>query len=251
MLFWCKNQQWHSCHKHTTQTGDYFMYTLHIANKNYSSWSLRPWILFRELHIPFSEYSHPFNEDHAKQQSEFAVFSPTSCVPVLEDGGTTIWDSLAIVEYAAEAFPAVWPEDKKARAWARSVCAEMHAGFSALRSECAMICSLQIDLHERSEALQADLARLDRLFGDGLSRFGGPFLAGNRFTAADAFFAPVVFRIRTYGLSLSELSSQYVQHMLALKNMRVWYEAALQEPARLPAYENKSGIGQIVQDYRN
>lgn len=227
------------------------MYTLHIANKNYSSWSLRPWILFRELHIPFAEYSHPFNQDHGRQQSEFAVFSPTSCVPVLEDGGTTIWDSLAIVEYVAEEHPEVWPEDKKARAWARSACAEMHAGFSALRSECGMNCSLRVDLHSRSEALQAELARLDRLFCDGLSRFGGPFLAGSRFTAVDAFFAPVVFRVRTYDLELSELSSEYVQHMLELRGMRAWYEAALQETARLPMYEDKSRVGQIIQDYRN
>lgn len=174
-----------------------------------------------------------------------------SCVPVLEDGGTTIWDSLAIVEYVAEEHPEVWPEDKKARAWARSACAEMHAGFSALRNECGMNCSLRVDQHSRSEALQAELARLDRLFCDGLSRFGGPFLAGSHFTAVDAFFAPVVFRVRTYDLELSELSSEYVQHMLELRGMRAWYEAALQETARLPMYEDKSRVGQILQDYRN
>ncbi len=227
------------------------MYTLHIANKNYSSWSLRPWILFRELHIPFAEYNHPFNADREKQQSEFAVFSPTCRVPVLEDGGNTIWDSLAIIEYVAEEYPAVWPEDKKARAWARSVCAEMHAGFPALRSECGMNCSLRIDLHARSAVSYTQLVRLDRLLSEGLSRFGGPFLAGSRFTAADAFFAPVVFRIRTYDLQLSELSSEYVQQMLELRGMRAWYEAALQETARLPLYEDKSGVGNIVQDYRN
>ena len=152
------------------------MYSLHIANKNYSSWSLRPWVLMRALGIPFNEVLHPFAD--AGNREEFRRFSPTAKVPCLVDGQQTVWDSLAITEYLAETHPQVWPRETAARAWARCASAEMHSGFGALRSECSMSCGQRIQLHRSSEALRQDLARIDELWCEGLRRFGGPFSGG-------------------------------------------------------------------------
>ncbi len=154
------------------------MYTLHIGNKNYSSWSVRPWVLLTELGIPFHERLHIFGPDFAAKSE---AGSPTNKVPALRDGDRLVWDSLAIVEYVAERRPGVWPKDDGARAWARSAAAEMHSSFGTLREVCTMNCGLRIQLHSISDALQGDLARLTELWEDGLKRFGGPFLAGNSF----------------------------------------------------------------------
>lgn len=215
------------------------MYDLFIANKNYSSWSLRPWVLMRQLGLPFQEHLQVFAE--GPNWTAFRAFSPTGKVPCLVADGHTVWDSLAIAEYLAERHPGVWPEDAMARAWARCAAAEMHSGFGALRDVCSMNCGLRIDLHPASrEAIAADLARIDELWVQGLSRFGGPFLAGQAFTAVDAFYAPVVFRIQSYGLltALSADSIAYVQCLLGLPAMRQWYEAALNEPWREPGHED-------------
>lgn len=225
------------------------MYTLHIANKNYSSWSLRPWLLMRTLEIPFTELVHPFSDDG--NRVAFRKFSPTAKVPCLFDEGQLVWDSLAITEYLAESCPGVWPREKAARNWARCASAEMHSGFNALRNDCTMSCGQRISLHETSQALEQDLARLDELWCEGLERFGGAFLAGARFSAVDAFFAPVVFRIQSYQLALSERAQAYQHMMLQLPAMREWYEAALQEVWREASHEEEViKNGTIIADYR-
>ena len=207
------------------------MPTLYIANKNYSSWSLRPWLLLRELGIAFEEKLVPF---HA---GGFTGFSPSGKVPCLVDGAITVWDSLAISEYLAEAHPEVWPADRPARAFARCAAAEMHSGFMALRTQCGMNCGIRVQLHRVDEALQRDLARLQALWNDGLARFGGPFLAGAKFTAADAFFAPVALRIQTYAPPLDDAANAYARRLLALPSMRAWYADALKETWRHAAHE--------------
>jgi glutathione S-transferase len=204
---------------------------LHIANKNYSSWSLRPWVLLRELGVAFDERMHPFGGE------PFSAFSPTARVPCMHDGDIVVWDSLAIVEHVAETHAQVWPTHPAARAWARSAAAEMHSGFGTLREQCSMSCGVRVELFGIDTALQADLERVDRLWREGLARFGGPFLAGDRFTAVDAFFAPVAFRIQTYGLALSTDSLAYAARLLARPSMQSWYAEALRETWRDPPHD--------------
>ena len=225
------------------------MAELYIGNKNYSSWSLRPWLLMTELNIPFEEVLVPFDEGSSWQK--FRRFSPTGLVPCLVDGEVTVWDSLAIAEYLHESHPSVWPQDKAARAWARCAAAEMHSGFSALRQQCSMNCGVTVRLHEVDGALQKNLDRLDELWQQGLDTFGGPFLAGERFTAVDAFFAPVALRLRGYGLTLSQKSMDYAERLLGLKGLQSWIEAALAEPWRESDHEEDLvRIGSIVEDRR-
>ncbi len=225
------------------------MYELFIANKNYSSWSLRPWILMRELAIPFTERLMAF--PGAPGGEGYKAISPTGRVPALHDGEIRVWDSLGITEYLAERHPGVWPGDRVTRAWARSATAEMHAGFGVLRDRCTMNCGLRVRLHDVPAALERDLARLDELWTDGLTRWGGPFLAGPKLTAVDAFYAPVAFRIQTYGLELGEAAAGYARRLLALPGMQQWYTSALAEPWREPVHEadvQKTGV--IVEDRR-
>jgi glutathione S-transferase len=225
------------------------MYELYIANKNYSSWSLRPWVLLRELQIPFVEHLVPFGA--ASQWNEFRKISPSGKVPCLIDGETIVWESLAIAECVAEGHAAVWPTDRRARAWARSAAAEMHSGFTELRNRCSMTCGVRLRLHEVPTALERDLARLGALWSDGLSRFGGPFLAGAAFTAVDAFFAPVAFRIRSYGLTVDPAASEYTARLLNLSSMRDWYGAALKETFRdQPHEEEIRQMGTVLEDLR-
>ncbi len=224
------------------------MYTLYIANKNYSSWSLRPWVLMQTLAIPFEEKLVPFQESNWQT---FRTFSPGGTVPCLHDGETIIWDSLAIAEYLAESHPQVWAEDRLARAWSRSAAAEMHSGFGPLRQQCSMNCGIRMQLHEISASLQKDIDRLNELWGEGLDRFGGPFLAGEKFTAVDAFFAPVAFRIQTYNLPMSEQAIAYVNQLLSLPAMNSWQSAALQEPWREVSHEQEVlQFGTLTADYR-
>ncbi|WP_445398069.1 glutathione S-transferase family protein [Zobellella sp. An-6] len=222
---------------------------LYIANKNYSSWSLRPWILMRMLGIPFTERLVPFGE--GSNWSEFRRFSPSGKVPCLVDGSLTVWDSLAIVEYLAESWPAVWPQAREARAWARSAVAEMHSGFGVLRGRCPMNCGLHIALDGMDGALRQDLERLNELWQEGLARFGGPWLAGEAFGAADAFFAPVVFRAINYRLPLAPIAAGYAQRILALPAMQDWLAAALAEPWREPDHEREAlQAGTLLEDRR-
>ena len=174
------------------------MYVLYIANKNYSSWSLRPWVLMRELGIEFKEELRPFNP--GSNWTAFRTFSPSGKVPCLVDGEHVVWDSLSIVEYLAERHPSVWPQDPGVRAWARSAAAEMHSAFGALRERCSMSCGIRVRLNDIPAALTRDIERMDELWTQGLDRFGGPFLTGQAFAAVDAFFAPIAFRAQTYGL---------------------------------------------------
>ena len=225
------------------------MYELYIANKNYSSWSLRPWVLMRELGIEFAEHLIRFGD--APRWDAFRKISPSGKVPYLVDGKRAVWDSLAIAEYLAERHGEVWPRDTGARAWARSAAAEMHSGFAELRNRCSMSCGVRARLKERPPALERDLERLQALFGDGLSRFGGTFLAGDRFGAVDAFFAPVAFRVQTYGLQLGAAAASYLERLLSLPSMNAWYAAGIQERFRdLPHDQEIAQMATVTQDLR-
>jgi glutathione S-transferase len=210
------------------------MYDLYIGNKNYSSWSLRPWVLMRELGIPFHERQVVFD---GGSNLSFREFSPTGKVPCLVDGKVTVWDSLAITEYVGERHAGVWPGEAAARAWARSAASEMHSGFFALRNTCTMNCGIRVKLHQIDEPLQRDLRRLEELWSDGIRRFGGPFLTGTRFCAADAFFAPVAFRLQTYEPPIGADARRYAEQLLTLPSMRTWYSAALAETWRDAPHE--------------
>lgn len=210
---------------------------LYIGNKNYSSWSMRPWVLMTGAGIPFEEKMVRFDSFDAPSQfkSVIAAINPVGKVPVLVDGGFAVWDTLAIAEYLAERFPekALWPLDPKARARARSVCAEMHSGFSALRSRCPM--NIEAALPEigrivwRDQAsVRADVARLEAMWTGLLSAHGGPMLFGP-FGIADAYFAPVCSRIRTYGLPVSPAVAAYVDRVHQLPAVQAWVQQALAE----------------------
>ncbi len=214
------------------------MYELLIANRNYSSWSLRPWLLMRARNIPFGERLLPF--PGGDSYAFYKPHTPSGRVPCLRDGDVTVWDSLAIVEYLAERHEGVWASDSVARAWSRSAAAEMHSSFGALRDICTMNCGIRVALRERPAALERDVARIDELWNEGLARFGGPYLAGREFTGVDAFYAPVVFRAQTYGLEFSGEADAWRQRMLAHPAMREWYDAALSEPWREAGHEDEA-----------
>lgn len=224
------------------------MYVLITANRNYSSWSLRPWVLMRALGIAFEDRIEPFT--NPVNYDEFRSFSPTGQVPALLDEGRTVYDSLGITLYLADRHECVWPTDPDARAWAQCAAAEMHSGFSALRNDCTMNVGVRVTPKPPSGALRVDVARIRELFAEGLSRFGGPFLAGERFTAVDAFFAPVAFRIRTYGLDVGA-GQAWVDHMLAQPAMLDWERQALAESWREESHEEElMAAGVITADYR-
>ncbi len=223
-------------------------YRLYIGNKNYSSWSLRPWLAMTECGIAFHEELVPF--DDGDSWAKFRAFSPSGLVPCLYDGDTFVWESLAIVEYLYEKHPQVWPAANPARTWARSASAEMHAGFSNLRNQCPMTVGQRITLHRRSAGLERDLQRMEELWVQGLEKFGGPFLAGGSFTAVDAFFAPVVFRMQTFGLA-NRATAPYCQTMLALDGMVSWTQAAHTETWREPSHEAEiAALGTCHEDLR-
>lgn len=221
------------------------MYILHIANKNYSSWSLWPWVLMRALDIPFSERLHRFGAE------TFTDFSPSGKVPCLVDIATVVWDSLAIAEYLAEDHSGVWPQDAKARAWARSAAAEMHSGFATLRNQHGMNVGVRVAVAQRSPELLADIARIERLWNEGLARFGGPFLAGSEFSAVDAFFAPVAFRFRTYGVTPPAAAGDYLTRLLAHPALLEWEAAALAEDFREAGHETElASADRVTADFR-
>jgi glutathione S-transferase len=224
-------------------------YTLITANRNYSSWSLRPWVLMTMLGIPFEDRIEPFTA--ATNYDMFRSFSPTGQVPVLIADSRTVWDSLGIVLFLADRHEGVWPTDPAARAWAQSAVTEMHGGFSALRNDCTMNVGVRVQPKPMSAALERDVARLTELWAQGLDNFGGPFLAGPQFTAADAFFAPVAFRVRTYDLDVGHAGKEWVQNMLALPAMLAWEKDALTESWREAGHEAElRDCGQVIADYR-
>jgi glutathione S-transferase len=223
-------------------------YVLHITNKNYSSWSLRPWVLMRALGIAFDEVLHRFTPGAA---DDFRKLSPSGNVPWLADGDTVVWDTLAIAEYLAERHPAVWPADAGARAWARSAAAEMHSGFTALRGQHGMNVGVRVAVAQRSPALVTDIARIEHLWNEGLARFGGPFLAGPAFSAVDGFYAPVAYRFRTYGIAPQGAAAGYLATLLGHPAMREWEAAALAEDFRDPPHEAEMAqIGTVTADLR-
>ncbi|MET4579847.1 glutathione S-transferase family protein [Ottowia thiooxydans] len=213
------------------------MLKLYIGNKNYSSWSMRPWVLLKQSGIPFEEEMVRFDSFEADSQFKRALqaLSPTGKVPLLVDGALAVWDTLAIAEYLAEAFPEkqLWPKDTKARAHARSACAEMHSGFSALRSACPMNIEASLPhigalVLRDQPSVGADLRRLCSLWDEALSNHGGPCLYGD-FSIADAYFAPVVMRIKTYALPVPATVQAYLGRVCALPGVKAWIDGALAE----------------------
>jgi len=201
--------------------------TLVFGNKNYSSWSLRPWLLLRHFGVPFHEQRIRLSTPETA--AELKPISPTGRVPVLLDGDLTVWDSLAICEYVSEQFlnGGGWPADSKARAHARSLAAEMHSGFQALRSAWPMNVRLQRKL-EPAPDVAACIARLDSMWSECLARHGGPWLFGE-FSIADAMYAPVVLRFHSYQPQLGVAATRYLQTMLAHPALQEWMDAARAE----------------------
>jgi glutathione S-transferase len=210
---------------------------LYIGNKNYSSWSMRPWVLLTQAGIAFEEVMVRFDAFTPDSQFKTALrpLSPTGKVPVLVDGDLVVWDTLAISEYLAEQFPGkqLWPQDKAARARARSMCAEMHSGFAALRSACPMNIEASLPdtgalIWRDNAAVRADVARLVAMWQQGLQASGGPLLFGD-FTVADAYFAPICTRLITYALPLPDDMAAYVQRVCALPGVKTWMDGARAE----------------------
>lgn len=201
-----------------------------IGNKNYSSWSLRPWVAMKTLGLPFEERRIPLDQPHTQQ--EILKHNPAGKVPCLVDGANVVWDSLAILEYLAEKRPQLWPADAAARARARSISAEMHSGFFAVRNAMPMNVRNRYPGKGRSAEVDADIARIDAIW----SQARKPLLFG-AFSAADAMFAPVAFRFRTYEPPLSAASRAYLQALLALPAMQEWSAAAGQEAEVLSKYD--------------
>lgn len=214
-------------------------FTLVIGNKNYSSWSMRPWVALKGARIAFEEVVIPLYTGAADKQ-KILDYSRAGKVPILVDDEVTVWDSLAIVEYAAERFPdaGLWPSDHAARAHARSVSAEMHSGFAALRDECGMNLHRPVGAKQLSDAAQADIARVQHIWTECRGRYGagGPFLFGS-FGAADAMYAPVVHRFRTYAIDVSAPVRAYMEAMLAHPAVQDWTRAALAETLIIEKFE--------------
>lgn len=212
--------------------------TLAIGNKNYSSWSLRPWLVLRQAGLAFEEIRIPLYIPGATEA--LAHWSPSGKVPALHDGEVVVWDSLAICEYLAECYPekSLWPADVAARALARSVSAEMHAGFSELRSAMPMNCRATFPGKGVTEPSRRDIARVVAIWNDCRSRFGtgGDFLFGH-FTIADAMYAPVVLRFVTYGVALEGAARGYAETILALPAIQEWLAASREEAEIIEAFE--------------
>lgn len=223
-------------------------YTLITANRNYSSWSLRPWLLMKALDIPFADRVEPFTRPD--NFAEFHRFSPTGQVPVLIDGAQVVADSLGITLYLADRHPGIWPTDPQARAFAQQAVAEMHGGFGHLRADCTMNVGVRVQPRLQSEGLRRNVARVAEILQSGPERFGGPWLAGPAFSAIDAFYAPVAFRIRTYGLDVGE-GQAWVDRVLDHPAMRQWEAEALAETWREESHEAElAAAGTITADYR-
>jgi glutathione S-transferase len=223
-------------------------YTLITANRNYSSWSLRPWVLMKALDIPFEDEMVMFE---AENYDNFRKFAPNGQVPCLKDDDRTIWDSIAIMEYLAERHAGVWPDDEKARAWARCAAAEMHGGFAPLRNICPMNIGVRAELHEIAPSLQRNVDRIGELFAEGIESFGGPWLTGENFTAVDAFYAPVAYRVRTFDLDIGTKGRVWVDHIIAHSAMQNWERQALAEQYRETGHEEEiAAVATVTADYR-
>jgi glutathione S-transferase len=224
------------------------MLKLVIANKLYSSWSMRPWLVLRAWHIPFEEIVIPLRTPESKAQ--VLAHSPSGKVPALVDGDVTIWESLAIIEYLAEAFPAknIWPQDRAARAHARAISNEMHAGFQALRQACPMNLGARFATPDITDAMQLNIDRIEAVWAEARAKFGsgGPYLYG-AFSAADAMYAPVVTRLDTYQLPVSRETRVYMDAVLKHPDAIAWRDGALTESWTIADY----GAGHTaVETYR-
>ncbi|HYF41506.1 MAG TPA: glutathione S-transferase family protein [Ramlibacter sp.] len=213
------------------------MLKLFIGNKNYSSWSMRPWVLLKQAGIPFQEVMIPFGTMAADSEFKQSILkvNPAGKVPALVDDGLVVWDTLAIAEYVAEKFPdkRLWPQDVRARARARSVCAEMHSGFSSLRSHCPMNIEASLPhigalVWRDQPAVRADVQRIVAMWTELLEEHKGPLLFGE-FTIADAYFAPVCMRIKNYALPVPGHITDYIRRVCALPGVAAWVEDALKE----------------------
>jgi glutathione S-transferase len=210
-----------------------------IANKAYSSWSLRPWILLAHFKIPFEEVVIPM--DRPDTRKNMLKYAPTGKVPSLQDGEVAVWESLAVIEYIAEKYPekAIWPRAKAARAHARALSSEMHAGFQALRQHCPTNFRRQVRKIALNEAVEADVARIEAAWAHARKTFGaaGPFLFG-RFSAADAMFAPVVNRLQVYDVKVKKATRDYMDAIMALPAWKAWIRDAEAEQWRMEKYES-------------
>ena len=213
------------------------MYILYVGNKNYSSWSLRGWLATKLSGAPFKEVMVALSSSGTPNPANRA-FSPTMRVPCLHDGTTVVWDSLAISEYLAERHTGMWPKDAVGRAWARSICAEMHSGFSALRNEMPMCIRERVDIRPWSPALERDIARVTEIWNESRRRFssGRPYLCGE-FSVADVFYAPVAYRFRTYAVDPGGDAGRYLNALLGHPLLKEWEGAALKETAIIEADE--------------
>jgi glutathione S-transferase len=223
------------------------MPTLVIANKCYSSWSMRPWLLMKQLGIAFDEITVPLDLPDTK--AKVLKHSPAGKVPILIDGDVTVWETIAIMEYVGEAYGVpVWPADRKARAMARSIAAEMHSGFSALRSACPMNLGKKFAQKDRGEAVARDVARFSEIVRQAREQFGagGPFLFG-AFSAADAMYAPLVTRLDTYSIALDATTRAYADAILILPAFQEWRSAAMEEEWIVEADEVDE---EAIEDYR-
>ncbi len=211
-----------------------------IGNKNYSSWSMRPWLALRASNIAFEEVFIPLYTDNKADKERILSFTRSGKVPALIDGDITVWDLLAIIEYVAERFPQakLWPDDRAMRAHARSISAEMHSGFMALRNECAMNLHRPVRAVALSDDAQANIARIQEIWIDCRKRYGkgGPFLFG-AFSGADAMYAPVVYRFRAYAIDVVPEAKAYMDVMLTLPAVEEWTKAGLAETLRIERIE--------------
>lgn len=211
-----------------------------IGNKNYSSWSMRPWLALRANGIAFEEIFVPLYTDNKADKERLLSFSASGKVPALIDGDVTVWDSLAIIEYVAERFPEarLWPDDRAERAHARAISAEMHSGFVPLRGECGMNLHRPIRAVTLSPDAQANVARIEQIWTECRKRYGegGPFLFGS-FGAADAMFAPVVHRFRTFAIPVGPTAQAYMETMMALPAFAEWTVAGLAETLVIDRFE--------------
>lgn len=223
--------------------------TLHLAigNKLYSSWSMRPWVLLKALDIAFTQTVIPMYRDDTK--GEMLKYAPTGMVPSINHGKVVVWESLAVMEYIAEAFPDkhVWPKDAVARAYARSVASEMHAGFRALRMACPMNLSRIFKLKDYAADVHADIARIEAIWADCRSQHAakGDFLFG-AYSAADAMFTPVVARLEHYQIPVSARTRAYMDSILNHFAYQAWCSEALQEPWYLPHYEEGHTVEKVL-----
>lgn len=213
-------------------------FTLIIGNKNYSSWSLRPWLVLKHLDMAFDEIVVPLYREETRDT--LLSYSPSSKVPVLKHEGRTVWESLAICDYLSDIFPdrQLWPDDLDARAYARSISAEMHAGFQSLRQNMPMNCRASRPGYGRTPDVDRDIERIVNIWTECRERFGaeGDFLFG-RFGIADAMYAPVVTRFITYGVVLGGVTRDYLNTIMSLPSIEEWYDAARKEPYSIPAFD--------------